>query len=271
MSWADLVNNNLVGSGNVSKAAICGFDGSIWGKSDNFKLEPTEAVVAGKGFQNKDTLLGTGMKFEGEKYFVLQADDERIIGKKDQPDFSSIKLDKRELHLVRQENKFLPQYANRINFFHCSYNFSTEADIEQCNGCGNASFVHLSMRLLNRFDLTCVDLSHRAKCFDQNVECNSLASLPYEQCEGLRGIPVRESEGVSIDSFVKVLTANITELMNRTVVSQQIVALCPRCHFFGRPYYSSMDTCVQKLHTMRTGWPRQFQWCDWYQPSDKCV
>ncbi|KIH57035.1 hypothetical protein ANCDUO_12781 [Ancylostoma duodenale] len=37
MSWADLVNNNLVGSGNVSKAAICGFDGSIWGKSDNFK------------------------------------------------------------------------------------------------------------------------------------------------------------------------------------------------------------------------------------------
>ncbi|KAM3727234.1 Protein artichoke [Dirofilaria immitis] len=177
----------------------------------------------------------------------------------------------RELHLVRQENKFLPQYANRINFFHCSYNFSTEADIEQCNGCGNASFVHLSMRLLNRFDLTCVDLSHRAKCFDQNVKCNSLASLPYEQCEGLRGIPVRESEGVSTDSFVKVLTANITELMNRTVVSQQIVALCPRCHFFGRPYYSSMDTCVQKLHTMRTGWPRQFQWCDWYQPSDKCV
>jgi hypothetical protein len=26
--------------------------------------------------------LGTGLKFEGEKYFVLQADDERIIGKK---------------------------------------------------------------------------------------------------------------------------------------------------------------------------------------------
>ncbi|VDO26574.1 unnamed protein product [Onchocerca flexuosa] len=82
MSWADLVNNNLVGSGNVSKAAICGFDGSIWGKSDNFKLEPAEAAAAGKGFQNKDSLLGTGMKFEGEKYFVLQADDERIIGKK---------------------------------------------------------------------------------------------------------------------------------------------------------------------------------------------
>uniref|UniRef100_A0A915A723 Profilin n=1 Tax=Parascaris univalens TaxID=6257 RepID=A0A915A723_PARUN len=82
MSWADLVNNNLVGSGNVSKAAICGFDGSVWGKSDNFKLEAAEAVAAGRGFQNKDTLLGSGMRFEGEKYFVLQADDDRIIGKK---------------------------------------------------------------------------------------------------------------------------------------------------------------------------------------------
>uniref|UniRef100_A0A8R1TPY1 Uncharacterized protein n=1 Tax=Onchocerca volvulus TaxID=6282 RepID=A0A8R1TPY1_ONCVO len=137
--------------------------------------------------------------------------------------------------------------------------------IEQCNKCGNASFVHLTVRTMNRNDLTCVHLSHRAKCFDQNVKCNTLANKPYKQCEGLRGVPVRESEGVSSDSFV--LTANITALMNQTVVSQQIVALCPRCHFFGRPYHSSMDICVQKLHTMRPGWPSQFQWCDWYQPS----
>lgn len=27
-------------------------------------------------------MLGTGLRFESEKYFVLQADDERIIGKK---------------------------------------------------------------------------------------------------------------------------------------------------------------------------------------------
>uniref|UniRef100_A0A7I4Y2Z2 Profilin n=1 Tax=Haemonchus contortus TaxID=6289 RepID=A0A7I4Y2Z2_HAECO len=82
MSWADLVNNNLVGSGNVSKAAICGFDGSIWGKSDNFKITTEEAAAAGRGFANKDGLLGTGLKFEGEKYFVLNADGDRVIGKK---------------------------------------------------------------------------------------------------------------------------------------------------------------------------------------------
>uniref|UniRef100_A0A914WVE6 Profilin n=1 Tax=Plectus sambesii TaxID=2011161 RepID=A0A914WVE6_9BILA len=82
MSWGDMVNNNLVGSGCVSKAAICGLDGSIWGKSDNFKLDQSEGAAAAKGFLHKDGLLGTGLKFEGEKYFVLQADDERIIGKK---------------------------------------------------------------------------------------------------------------------------------------------------------------------------------------------
>lgn len=38
MSWQDLVNNNLIGTGHVSKAAIIGLDGSVWGKSDNFKV-----------------------------------------------------------------------------------------------------------------------------------------------------------------------------------------------------------------------------------------
>lgn len=38
MSWQDLVDNNLLGTGNVSKAAICGLDGSIWGKSNNFNV-----------------------------------------------------------------------------------------------------------------------------------------------------------------------------------------------------------------------------------------
>lgn len=38
MSWQALIDNNLINTGFVSKAAICGFDGSIWGKSENFKV-----------------------------------------------------------------------------------------------------------------------------------------------------------------------------------------------------------------------------------------
>uniref|UniRef100_A0A1I7VQ64 ZP domain-containing protein n=1 Tax=Loa loa TaxID=7209 RepID=A0A1I7VQ64_LOALO len=62
---------------------------------------------------------------------------------------------------MRQEDEVLVRYTKRIDFFHCSYNFSAEADIEQCSDCGGASFVHLPVRTLSTSDITCVDLSHR--------------------------------------------------------------------------------------------------------------
>ncbi|EJW75438.1 hypothetical protein WUBG_13655 [Wuchereria bancrofti] len=66
----------------------------------------------------------------------------------------------RELRVARREEKILARYINRIDFFHCSYNFSSEADIEQCNACGDASIVHLPVRTLTNLDVTCVDLNH---------------------------------------------------------------------------------------------------------------
>uniref|UniRef100_A0A0N5A7M8 Profilin n=1 Tax=Syphacia muris TaxID=451379 RepID=A0A0N5A7M8_9BILA len=82
MSWNDIIDQYLIKTGAVSKAAICGFDGSIWGKSDNFKLEESEAAAASQCFKSKDFVLGTGVVLEGVKYYVLQADDERVIGRK---------------------------------------------------------------------------------------------------------------------------------------------------------------------------------------------
>ncbi|CCD62864.1 Profilin-3 [Caenorhabditis elegans] len=81
MSWSDIINNNLIGSGNVSKAAILGFDGAVWAKSDNFNISVEEAVAAGKAFTSLDALLGTGLRLEGQKFLVLNADNDRIIGK----------------------------------------------------------------------------------------------------------------------------------------------------------------------------------------------
>ncbi|CAP27962.2 Protein CBR-PFN-3 [Caenorhabditis briggsae] len=81
MSWSDIINNNLIGSGNVSKAAILGFDGAIWAKSDNFNLATEEAIAAGKAFSALDALLGTGLRLEGQKFLVLNADEDRVIGK----------------------------------------------------------------------------------------------------------------------------------------------------------------------------------------------
>lgn len=38
MSWQDIIDNQLVASQQVSKAAILGLDGSIWCKSSNFNV-----------------------------------------------------------------------------------------------------------------------------------------------------------------------------------------------------------------------------------------
>lgn len=38
MSWQDLVNNNLVGTGVVTKGAIVGHDGTVWGISPGFSV-----------------------------------------------------------------------------------------------------------------------------------------------------------------------------------------------------------------------------------------
>lgn len=47
-----------------------------------FQLEESEAAAASQCFKSKDFVLGTGVVLEGVKYYVLQADDERVIGRK---------------------------------------------------------------------------------------------------------------------------------------------------------------------------------------------
>lgn len=39
MSWQDYVDNQLMASKCVTKAAIVGHDGGIWAKSDNFEVK----------------------------------------------------------------------------------------------------------------------------------------------------------------------------------------------------------------------------------------
>uniref|UniRef100_A0A0N5C0S5 Profilin n=1 Tax=Strongyloides papillosus TaxID=174720 RepID=A0A0N5C0S5_STREA len=91
MSWKDMVDTNLVGTGFVSKAAILGADGSVWGISDGFSLDGSEAAACAKAFANQDGVRASGLKFEGKKYLVLRADDERVIGKQGADGFFAYK------------------------------------------------------------------------------------------------------------------------------------------------------------------------------------
>jgi profilin len=38
MSWQDYVDKQLIGSGRVKEAAICGLDGNVWARSGTFNV-----------------------------------------------------------------------------------------------------------------------------------------------------------------------------------------------------------------------------------------
>lgn len=47
-----------------------------------FQPSAAELVAASKAFLDPASALASGLHFEGQKYFVLQADEDRVIGKK---------------------------------------------------------------------------------------------------------------------------------------------------------------------------------------------
>uniref|UniRef100_A0A914HZK0 Profilin n=1 Tax=Globodera rostochiensis TaxID=31243 RepID=A0A914HZK0_GLORO len=69
--WHTFVNQ-LAASGPISKAAICGQDGSIWAKSDNFNLDPMEANVVVNAFKNPNSTPNRSISAEGVMYPVTQ-------------------------------------------------------------------------------------------------------------------------------------------------------------------------------------------------------
>ncbi|KAI6244127.1 Profilin [Aphelenchoides fujianensis] len=114
MSWDGMVSDNLVGTGQVSKGAICGLDGSIWARSPNFNLDPAEAAAAAKGFNDPGSLFAGGLRFEGEKYLVLQADPTRIMGKKASDGCFCFKTNSRSFVLGIYEGGLRPEGCSKV-------------------------------------------------------------------------------------------------------------------------------------------------------------
>ncbi|KAL3104580.1 hypothetical protein niasHT_022291 [Heterodera trifolii] len=69
--WHTFVNQ-VAATGPITKAAICGQDGNIWAKSDNFNLDPMEANVAVSAFRNPAALANRGLACEGVTYPITQ-------------------------------------------------------------------------------------------------------------------------------------------------------------------------------------------------------
>ncbi|RDD38467.1 Profilin-2 [Trichoplax sp. H2] len=84
MSWQTYIDSNLLGTGKVTQAAICGLDGNLWAYSKGFQPTPAEATAIIKGIQSDSSVLAaSGIKVNGTKYMFLQAiKDEFAYGKK---------------------------------------------------------------------------------------------------------------------------------------------------------------------------------------------
>jgi len=93
MSWDQYVKN-LTGSGSVTKAAICGHDGSVWAQSTGFNIKPDEVKKLVDGCKKPDALRQNGLTVGGTRFIYLQSDDSQIQGKKDQTGISVAKAGK---------------------------------------------------------------------------------------------------------------------------------------------------------------------------------
>jgi len=80
--WQAYVDQSLVGTGTVTKGALCGLDGTLWAVSPGFNPNQNELRALISGYTNTPTIQGSGIYLQGEKYLTLRADDASIYGKK---------------------------------------------------------------------------------------------------------------------------------------------------------------------------------------------
>jgi len=82
MSWQSYVDDQLLATKLVSKAAICGHDGNIWAASAGFGVTAAELKTIATSFGDTNTLAMNGVKANGVKYMFLSANDKVIRAKK---------------------------------------------------------------------------------------------------------------------------------------------------------------------------------------------
>jgi profilin len=81
MSWQDYVDNQLLASQCVSKAAIAGLDGGVWAKSEAFEVTKEELARLVAGFDKQDLLTSGGVTLAGQRYIYLSGTDRVIRAK----------------------------------------------------------------------------------------------------------------------------------------------------------------------------------------------
>jgi len=113
MSWQAYVDNNLVGSKCVVKAAIHGIDGSKWATTPGFTVSLDETKKLAASFKDATGIRSNGLFIGGQKYFALKADDRSIYGKQGSSGVACVKTGKSILIGV-YDDKIQPGQATSV-------------------------------------------------------------------------------------------------------------------------------------------------------------
>ena len=113
MSWQDYVDNQLVASKCVSKAAIAGLDGTIWAKSEDFEVSSAEVAAVVKGYQDVGALAQFGVTLAGKRYIYLSGTNRVIRAKLGKVGVHCVKTTKAVIVSV-YEDPVQPQQAASV-------------------------------------------------------------------------------------------------------------------------------------------------------------
>lgn len=76
--------DNLIATGKIDRAALYSRAGdSQWAQSQNLVLGGGEIQELAQGYDNPSELQAKGLHVQGQKYFLIKADDRSIYGKHD--------------------------------------------------------------------------------------------------------------------------------------------------------------------------------------------
>ncbi|XP_070538414.1 profilin-2-like [Ptychodera flava] len=82
MSWQVYVDQSLLSTGKVSKAAIHGHDGNLWATSTGFSVTNAEVLKLVEAYKDPSGIQAGGLHLAGTKYTFLRTFENEIYGKK---------------------------------------------------------------------------------------------------------------------------------------------------------------------------------------------
>lgn len=91
MSW-NAYTDSLKSTGKIDKAAIYSVAGdSLWAESGGFQIAPQEIQSIVGAYSDPSELQASGLRIEGQKYFLLKVDERSVYGKLDDTGIVAVK------------------------------------------------------------------------------------------------------------------------------------------------------------------------------------